>query len=126
MRILLNVEYDGTNYAGWQRQNNAISVQEVLEDAIERAMGQKVSVTGAGRTDSGVHAVGQCAHFDIETTIPPDKIAFALNLVLPEDIRIRESRKVKDDFHARKSAVGKHYRYIIFNAVQSLKTSASR
>ena len=115
MRILLNVEYDGTNYAGWQRQNNAITVQQVLEEAIERAMGQQVSVTGAGRTDSGVHAVGQCAHFDIETTIPPDKIAYALNLVLPEDIRIRESRRVKEDFHARKSAVGKHYRYLIFN-----------
>lgn len=117
MRIMLIVEYDGTNYAGWQRQNNALSVQQVLEEAIERAMGQKVSVVGAGRTDSGVHAVGQCAHFDAETTIPPEKISFALNLVLPQDIRIRESRRVKDDFHARKSAVGKHYRYIIFNSV---------
>lgn len=116
MRILLIVEYDGTNYAGWQRQNNAVSVQQVLEEAIERAMGQCVAVVGAGRTDSGVHAVGQCVHFDIETTIPPDKIAFALNLVLPPDIRIRESRRVKDTFHARKSAIGKHYRYIIFNA----------
>jgi len=116
MRVLLTIEYDGTKYAGWQRQNNAMSIQQILEEAIEHAMGQQVSVTGAGRTDSGVHALGQCAHFDIETTIPADKIAFALNLVLPEDIRIRESGKVKDDFHARKNAVGKHYRYIIFNS----------
>ena len=117
MRVMLIVEYDGTNYAGWQRQNNALSVQQVLEEAIERATGCVVSVTGAGRTDSGVHAVGQCAHFDIETTIPADKLSFALNLVLPEDIRVRESRKVRDDFHARKNAIGKHYRYNIFNAV---------
>ena len=109
-RIRLTLEYDGTNYAGWQRQINATAVQQVLEEAIERATGCTVSVTGAGRTDSGVHAVGQCAHFDIETTIPADKLSFALNLVLPEDIRIRESRKVRDDFHARKDAIGKHYR----------------
>lgn len=116
MRVMAVVEYDGTNYAGWQRQNNAITVQQVLEEAIERATGCRVSVTGAGRTDSGVHAVGQCAHFDLETTIPADKLAYALNLVLPEDIRIRETRKVREDFHARKDAIGKHYRYTIFNA----------
>ena len=118
MRILLTIEYDGTNYAGWQRQKNAITVQEVLEDAIKTATGQACGVIGAGRTDAGVHAYGQCAHFDIETTIPPEKMAYALNLVLPEDIRIKESRQVRNDFHARKSARAKHYRYSIYCAQQ--------
>ena len=116
MRILLTVEYDGTNYSGWQRQKNAISVQQVLEEAIETATGTATVVVGAGRTDAGVHAFAQCAHFDTKTSIPPDKIAYALNLVLPRDIRIRESRKVSDHFHARKSARGKHYRYVIYQA----------
>jgi len=116
MRILLTVEYDGTNYSGWQFQKNAISVQQVLEEAILTATGETVSVVGAGRTDAGVHAFAQCAHFDTQTTIPPDKIAYALNLVLPRDIRIRESRKVSDTFHARKSARGKHYRYVIYQS----------
>ncbi len=118
MRILLTVEYDGTNYAGWQRQSNALSVQQAVEEAFERATGEKASVVGAGRTDAGVHAIGQCAHVDTHTSIPPEKLAYALNLVLPRDIRIRESRQVRADFHARRDAQAKHYRYAIYNAPQ--------
>lgn len=116
MRVLLTVEYDGTCYAGWQRQKNALTVQEVLEDAIFQATGQRCPVVGAGRTDAGVHALGQCAHLDIETNIPPEKLSYVLNLVLPEDIRVQESRQVRDDFHARRDARAKHYRYTIYNA----------
>ena len=88
MRVLLTIEYDGTNYSGWQAQKNALSIQETIEDAILRATGERVRVTGAGRTDAGVHALAQMAHFDTTTTIPADKISYALNLVLPPDIRI--------------------------------------
>ena len=115
MRIKLIVEYEGTNYAGWQRQKNALSVQEVVEEAIGQSTGIPTKIVGAGRTDAGVHAYGQTAHFDIETKIPPDKLSYVLNMVLPEDIRIRSSEWVSDDFHARRDAIGKHYRYIIYN-----------
>lgn len=115
MRILLTIEYDGTNYSGWQTQKNAVSIQETVEEAILRATGERVRVTGAGRTDAGVHALAQKAHFDTNSTIPPDKMSYALNLVLPADIRIRESREVPDWFHAMRSAKTKHYRYVIYN-----------
>ena len=72
MRILLILEYDGTNYAGWQIQKNAVTVQEAVETAIFEALGQRCRVTGAGRTDAGVHARGQCAQFDIQSHIPPE------------------------------------------------------
>ena len=116
MRVMLTVEYDGTNYAGWQRQKNANTVQEEVERAIEKATGKFCSIAGAGRTDAGVHALGQVCHFDTDTTIPADKLSYALNLVLPEDIRIRESRRVADDFHSIKCAKRKPYRYTIYNA----------
>ncbi|MBQ9942252.1 MAG: tRNA pseudouridine(38-40) synthase TruA [Christensenellaceae bacterium] len=116
MRILLTVEYDGTAYAGWQMQKNAPTVQEEIEKAILQATGQNCRVSGAGRTDAGVHARGQRAQFDIESNIPPDKFSYVLNLVLPPDIRIRESCQVSEDFHVRKAARMKHYRYTIYNS----------
>ena len=116
MRVLLTVEYDGTAYAGWQRQANALAVQQVLEEALSRLTGAQVTLFGASRTDAGVHALGQRAHFDTRSRIPPDKYAYALNTMLPRDIRVRESRAVPDDFHARFSAVGKRYRYQIYAA----------
>jgi len=116
MRILLVVEYDGTSYAGWQWQKNGLTIQEAIETAIEQALGQRCRVTGAGRTDAGVHALGQYAQFDIQSNIPPEKFSYVLNLVLPPDIRIRESRGVGEEFHVRKSAKMKHYRYKIYNA----------
>ena len=115
-RILLTVEYDGTTYAGWQRQINGLAVQQVLEEALCSACGHPVTVTGASRTDAGVHALDQKAHFDTDCTIPPDKYAFVLNTMLPADIRVRESREVPAGFHARFLTSGKTYTYRIWNA----------
>ena len=115
-RILLTVEYDGTDYAGWQRQNNALSVQQVLEEILTKACGHPVRVTGASRTDAGVHALDQKVHFDTDCSIPPDKYPFVLNNLLPADIRIQASREVPPDFHARFLSAGKTYTYRIWNA----------
>jgi tRNA pseudouridine38-40 synthase len=111
-RIQLIVEYDGTNYAGWQQQKNAMSVQQMVEDTLSKLTKEKIVIHGASRTDAGVHAQGQSAHFDTESRIPADKFSYALNTMLPPDIRIRESRQVPDDFHARFSTRGKRYRYL--------------
>lgn len=117
MRVCLLVEYEGTNYAGWQRQDNAVAVQQVLEEAVRKLTGRAVTIIGAGRTDAGVHALGQCAHFDVDSAIPAQKMSFALNGLLPADIRVRASREAPGDFHARKSAKGKHYRYTVWNGI---------
>lgn len=116
MRIKLIVEYDGTAYSGWQRQKNAPSIQQTLEEAFFSLTGEKVVIQGAGRTDAGVHALGQTAHFDTECTIPPEKIVFALNTKLPPDIRVRESSMVHPRFHSTIDAKKKHYRYVVYNA----------
>lgn len=113
-RIRLTIEYDGTGYAGWQRQDNALAVQQVLEQAVSRLTGETVTVIGASRTDAGVHALGQVAVFDTESRIPADKYAFALNTMLPADIRVRESCLSSSDFHPRFMAKGKLYRYRIY------------
>lgn len=115
-RILLTVSYDGTAYCGWQYQENGISIQQEIEEALEKALGVFTRVTGASRTDAGVHALGQRAHFDTDSTIPPEKFPFVLNRYLPPDIRVTESRRVPADFHARFDAVGKWYTYRIHNA----------
>ena len=110
-RILITVEYDGTGYSGWQRQLNGLAVQQVLEEALERATGQRVVVTGASRTDAGVHALGQAVHFDTPSSIPPEKYPFVLNTMLPRDIRVLTGREVPADFHARFMTCGKQYTY---------------
>lgn len=115
-RILLTVEYDGTAYAGWQRQINGLAVQQVLEEALGRACGHPVTVTGSSRTDAGVHALDQKVHFDTESSIPPEKYPFVLNTMLPEDIRVQDGREVPADFHARFLTSGKKYTYRIWNA----------
>ena len=115
-RIHLIVEYDGTNYAGWQRQSNAMTVQEKLERAVLRLTGEEVCVSGASRTDAVVHALGQSAHFDTQSRIPADKFSFALNTMLPPDIRVVRSEEVSMAFHARFSGRGKRYRYLIHAA----------
>ena len=115
-RILLTVEYDGTAYAGWQRQINGLAVQQVLEEALSSACGHPVTVTGASRTDAGVHALDQKVHFDTDSTIPPDKYPFVLNTMLPPDIRVLEGREVPEGFHARFLTSGKTYTYRIWNA----------
>ena len=115
-RIHLTVEYDGTNYAGWQRQSNALAVQQVIEEALARLTGERVVLHGASRTDAGVHALGQCAHFDTDSRIPGEKFSYAVNTMLPPDIRIRHSQEVPEGFHARFSARGKRYRYLFYDA----------
>lgn len=114
-RILLTVEYDGTNYAGWQRQLNGLAVQQVLEESLERATREHIVVTGASRTDAGVHALGQAVHFDTDSSIPPEKYPFVLNTMLPRDIRVLAGREVPPDFHARFMTCGKQYTYRIIN-----------
>lgn len=115
-RVKMIVEYDGTNYAGWQRQINAMTVQQRLEEALSKLTKTPVTITGASRTDAGVHAMGQTVHFDTCSGVPDDKFAFALNTMLPEDIRIRKSMPAEPDFHSRFQAKGKIYRYLIHNA----------
>jgi tRNA pseudouridine38-40 synthase len=114
--LLLTVSYDGTNYVGWQRQKNGLSVQQVLEEALEKLLGGPVRVTGASRTDAGVHALGQRAHFDTYSRIPGEKFSYAVNTMLPPDIRIRRSQDAPEGFHARFSARGKRYRYLFYDA----------
>ena len=114
MRIAIKVSYDGTEYCGWQVQPNGISVQEVLEQAIEKTTGEKVRVTGSGRTDAGVHASGQVAHFDTNSTIPPERFYLALNTFLPPSVRVLESKKVKDGFDACRGAKIKTYVYSFY------------
>ncbi len=118
-RILLTVSYDGTAYVGWQFQNNGPSIQDELEKALQKALGQFVRVTGASRTDAGVHALGQRAHFDVCSSIPPEKYPFVLNRYLPEDIRVTAAKQVPDDFHARFMAAGKIYTYRIHHAAHA-------
>ena len=115
-RILLTLGYDGTAYSGWQRQYNGLAVQQVLEEALARATGETIAVTGASRTDAGVHARGQAAHFDTDSTIPPEKYPFVLNTMLPGDIRVQTGREVPPDFHARFMTCGKRYTYRIDNS----------
>lgn len=115
-RFKLTVEYDGTAYSGWQRQINGPSVQQTLEEALCRLTGERIAVTGSSRTDAGVHALGLCAHFDSASRIPPEKVSFALNTMLPPDIRVRESSLAPEGFHARYAARGKVYRYVFCNA----------
>lgn len=115
-RIHLIIEYDGTDYAGWQRQNNAMTVQERVEQAVKKLTDETVCVHGASRTDAGVHALGQSAHFDTDSRIPADKFSYALNTLLPPDIRIVHSEEVDESFHSRFSGHGKRYRYLIWAA----------
>lgn len=110
-RVLLTVGYDGTRYGGWQRQLNALSIQQVLEEALSASCGHPVTVTGASRTDSGVHAAGQRAHFDTTCAIPADKIPFAVNTRLPRDVRVTQGMDVSSAFHARFLASEKTYTY---------------
>lgn len=115
-RYRLTLEYDGTPFVGWQRQDNGASVQGALEGAIEKLSGERVTVTGAGRTDAGVHALGQVAHFDLVKAFEPGKVRDALNYHLrPDPVVVLESQAVDDQFHARFSATARHYLFRILN-----------
>ncbi len=111
--IKLVVEYDGTSLSGWQRQINGPSVQQHLEEALAQLLQHEAPVTGASRTDAGVHARGQVASFRTERAIPLHGIRRGLNSLLPDAIAIRDAVEVAEDFHPRFSATGKHYRYTI-------------
>lgn len=120
MRIKLTVTYDGTAYCGWQMQPNGLTVQEVLQNAVFSVTGERVTVTGSGRTDAGVHAEGQTAHFDTEKNIPPENFAFALNTYLPCDIKVIKSERASNNFDARKSVKKKTYRYTFYKSIVEL------
>ena len=114
-RIKLVVSYDGTAYCGWQLQPNGVTIEEVLNKTLSELLKEQVMVIGASRTDSGVHAMGNVAVFDTESRIPGDKICFALNQRLPDDIRIQASEEVPLTFHPRKANCTKTYEYKILN-----------
>ena len=116
-RLKLVVAYDGAPFAGWQSQLHGNTVQDRLEDAVKKITGEQVRVHGAGRTDTGVHAIGQCAHLDLETRkFEPARLLAALNAVLPPTIRVMNCRRAARTFHARFDARGKIYRYRVWNA----------
>ncbi len=121
-RIKLIVAYDGTNYCGWQLQPNGVTIEGVLNEALFRLLGENIRVIGASRTDSGVHSLGNVAVFDTETRIPPDKISYALNQRLPEDIVVQESSEVSPDWHPRHCDSKKTYEYRILNRMFPLPT----
>jgi tRNA pseudouridine38-40 synthase len=110
-RLRMTVSYDGTDFAGWQLQPVVPTVQGELEKALQRITGGQIRVTGAGRTDAGVHAIGQVAHFDTTGKLAPGEFERALNALLPRSIRVRDLRNAEADFHARFSAAWKIYRY---------------
>jgi tRNA pseudouridine38-40 synthase len=115
-RFRLTLEYDGSPFVGWQRQDNGPSVQGALEDAVEKLSGERVTVTGAGRTDAGVHALGQVAHFDLEKIFEPGKIRDGLNHFLrPNPVVVLDAAMTDVDFHARFSARSRHYLFRILN-----------
>ena len=109
-RIALVIQYDGTSFSGWQKQDNAITVQESLEKALFKISNNMIHTYAAGRTDSGVHASGQVVHFDIDCVIPSDRDTDVLNGLLPSTIRVLESVEVSDTWHACYSAIYRHYR----------------
>lgn len=114
-RIRLTIEYDGTRYVGWQVQNNGPSIQDQLQKATSELLQSAIHVTAAGRTDSGVHALGQVVHFDAPRSLPMKAYELGLNSLLPEDIGVVSAEEVSAEFDARRWAMGKHYNYRINN-----------
>jgi len=113
--LKLTIEYDGTKYQGWQIQGDAPTIQKTLEEAIPRIVQHPVKIIGSGRTDSGVHALGQTANFQTTSTIPPGKLIHGINAWLPPEIAVVHAEDAPPDFHARFSALDKTYRYTILN-----------
>lgn len=115
MWVKLVVAYEGTNYCGWQIQPNGITIEQVLNETLSSLLGEEITVTGASRTDAGVHSLGNVAVFETHTKMLAEKISFALNQRLPEDIVVQESCQVPEDFHPRFSKSRKTYEYRILN-----------
>lgn len=116
-RIKVTCAYDGTAYQGWQRQSHAHSIQEVMETMLSKLHQHSLTITASGRTDAGVHALGQVFHFDTEKELDEYHWQAAMNSMLPKDIRIQQVEFVNDDFHARFSAKAKRYDYLVTNRV---------
>lgn len=116
MNIKLTLQYDGTNYHGWQIQKNGVTVQQTLMDAVEAVTGERVNVIGCGRTDAGVHAMNYVCNFRTNSRIPVDKYPYAINSHLPDDIRVFEAEEAEESFHAGDCAVKKRYIYHILNS----------
>lgn len=114
--VKIKVRYKGTNYCGWQSQKNGVAIQDVLKAAIDKITGEDVKLIGAGRTDAGVHAMAQVANFVTGSSIPAERFPHALNAVLPDDISVFHAEEVDMNFNARYDAIGKHYRYYIWNS----------
>jgi tRNA pseudouridine38-40 synthase len=114
--IKLVIEYDGTNYAGWQQQKNGKTIHQTLNKAIVKVVNEKITLHGAGRTDAGTHAIGQVANFKTQSSIPLFNLAQAINYYLPKDIVVKSAKKVPEKFHSRYSAKSKVYRYTILNS----------
>lgn len=121
-RIKLTIAYDGTNYVGWQIQKNGIAIEQVINEHLSKLLGEDIKVTGCSRTDSGVHARGNVAAFETNTRIAPEKISYALNQSLPEDIKIVKSEEVDSSFHPRYADCIKTYEYSILNCRYNLPT----
>ena len=113
--LKITIEYDGTNYHGWQIQPNAITIQASIQDALAKITKTQTPIIGAGRTDTGVHAAGQVANFHTRSQMPPIAFQKGLNATLPRDIVIVDAEEVPPDFHARFSAISRTYRYTILN-----------
>ncbi len=114
MRYVLKVAYDGTDFAGWQCQKNALTIQETIEKALQQAFSQTIKITGSGRTDAGVHAAGQTCHFDADLTIPPQKMPDCLNRLLPPSVKVVDGWSAESDFDCNRSAKKKTYRYRLY------------
>jgi tRNA pseudouridine38-40 synthase len=112
-RYKIYIEFDGTNYSGWQKQPNSSTVEEEIESALSQILPEPVDIIGQGRTDSGVHAEEQVAHFDFPQTLDKDRLLYALLGVLPRDIAVWDMQEAADDFHARFDAISRRYRYQI-------------
>lgn len=111
MRYKITLSYDGTHYSGWQVQANSSAIQPLVQKTLETVLRHPIELSGSGRTDAGVHALGQTAHFDSDKAIEPARLRLSLNALLPPDIRATLIEQVADDFHARYSAKGKIYHY---------------
>ncbi|MBA7606265.1 tRNA pseudouridine synthase A [subsurface metagenome] len=125
MRLAAVIEYDGTNLFGWQTQPERVTVQGEIEKALRQITGKEIRITGAGRTDAGVHALGQVASFDYKESLPPDRLQIALNSVLPRSIFIKSIEEVSDSFDAKRDAASKLYRYRIIRARSPLRRAAA-
>lgn len=121
-RVRLIVAYDGTNYHGWQVQNNGITIESELNRCLSELLGEPIEVIGASRTDAGVHALGNVAVFDTSSRMPAEKVSYALNQRLPEDIRIQKSEEVPADWHPRYCDSRKTYEYRIYRGEFALPT----